>query len=601
MARHLYGGVAEYVIAKGTANAAILQPGATVTCWSAESGGSQYTDLLMSDGVTPIAGGELEADATGALPEWYGPDGVTSLWLDASGGEGPRRRAAPTSAAQTAVAVAADLATHAGQRNPHATRSVDLPDLYQPSVQAMLDAMTAGTVIRIAHRGSGQEFPEHTLVAYKSALAAGAEYIEVSVRLTADGVLVCHHDDDLTRMTDYTGSIEAWTYAALREKVKVRAQGLLGSGWGDQDIPTLKEVMDALYGKCVIFLEAKSNRSAPALQNFLTRFYPGAQNSVVIKQYYQSNMLDWGAANGYKTWAYVDANTTEAQLNTYDGSRVTMWGVPHTMTNARIVDVINRGKPVICWEVHRHVDVERLTNLKQDVGGVITPYGKSVSGLMCSRWVYLNKTLAPGGSVAFSPAVCPPGILGRDGYSETHAPHFENGRVYVNVVPNRSLLLGYWRAPADSGYTIFWDMVWPTLPGGTLHSGIAVCRAWDDIYEFNGTNQDSGVDASPGGYHTVFRSDGNMRVNKHVKGSTGGVTIGPAGDTATPAPAAGQVLSFSLQVTATQLILSRLDVGPYTYTATDSAFRGRWITASTGSVSSLAASPRFGPPSFTTP
>ncbi|NYV72994.1 SGNH/GDSL hydrolase family protein [Streptomyces sp. UH6] len=94
--RYLFGGIADYVIAPGEANVATLTAGVTVTAWDAATGGTQHTDLLGADGVSPILGGALTTDDDGAIPEFFGPDGVSSLYLDANGGSGPRRRTLTT-------------------------------------------------------------------------------------------------------------------------------------------------------------------------------------------------------------------------------------------------------------------------------------------------------------------------------------------------------------------------------------------------------------------------------------------------------------------------------------------------------------------------
>ncbi|MDX2681114.1 hypothetical protein [Streptomyces soliscabiei] len=94
MARYRFGGIADYVISVGTGNAATLQPSTTVTCWNADVGGTQYTDLTDTDGTTPLA--SLVSDSNGAVPEFYGPDGVTEMYLDANAGSGPRRRTLAT-------------------------------------------------------------------------------------------------------------------------------------------------------------------------------------------------------------------------------------------------------------------------------------------------------------------------------------------------------------------------------------------------------------------------------------------------------------------------------------------------------------------------
>lgn len=50
----------------------------TLTVWD-EPDGTQLTDLLDADGVTPIAA--ITVPATGQVPEFSGPDGVTSLYV----------------------------------------------------------------------------------------------------------------------------------------------------------------------------------------------------------------------------------------------------------------------------------------------------------------------------------------------------------------------------------------------------------------------------------------------------------------------------------------------------------------------------------------
>lgn len=54
----------------------------------------------------------------------------------------------------------------------------------------------------IAHRGASGILPEHTLVAYAAAHAAGADYIEPDVVLSKDGVPILLHDIHLEATTD---------------------------------------------------------------------------------------------------------------------------------------------------------------------------------------------------------------------------------------------------------------------------------------------------------------------------------------------------------------------------------------------------------------
>lgn len=94
MARHTFGGsLTDWTIALGdvatagsgaTGPAALVQRGATISFWSTQSGGTQYTDLLDSTGV---AISTITSDATtGEIPAFSGPDGVPAMWADAGAG-----------------------------------------------------------------------------------------------------------------------------------------------------------------------------------------------------------------------------------------------------------------------------------------------------------------------------------------------------------------------------------------------------------------------------------------------------------------------------------------------------------------------------------
>lgn len=75
---------------------------------------------------------------------------------------------------------------------------------------------TARAVRVVAHRGASHEHPEHTLAAYRQAVADGADALECDVRLTADQRLVCVHDRRVERTSDGRGVVSEMTYEELR-------------------------------------------------------------------------------------------------------------------------------------------------------------------------------------------------------------------------------------------------------------------------------------------------------------------------------------------------------------------------------------------------
>lgn len=66
-----------------------------------------------------------------------------------------------------------------------------------------------------AHRGGCALGPENTMAAFERGLAAGADGLELDVRLSSDGVVVVCHDATLDRTTDATGRIDRRTAAEL--------------------------------------------------------------------------------------------------------------------------------------------------------------------------------------------------------------------------------------------------------------------------------------------------------------------------------------------------------------------------------------------------
>ena len=52
-----------------------------------------------------------------------------------------------------------------------------------------------------AHRGACMMAPENTLEAFELALCLGADFLELDVRLTADGQVVVMHDANIIRVT----------------------------------------------------------------------------------------------------------------------------------------------------------------------------------------------------------------------------------------------------------------------------------------------------------------------------------------------------------------------------------------------------------------
>jgi glycerophosphoryl diester phosphodiesterase len=89
----------------------------------------------------------------------------------------------------------------------------------------------------VAHRGASADRPENTLGAFDAAATAGADIIEFDLRLTADGVPVVLHDEDLSRTTDGRGLVRETRLSEIKQLDASRGRG------PRQEVPTLAEAL----------------------------------------------------------------------------------------------------------------------------------------------------------------------------------------------------------------------------------------------------------------------------------------------------------------------------------------------------------------------
>ncbi len=92
----------------------------------------------------------------------------------------------------------------------------------------------------IGHRGAAAVAPENTGAGLRAGAAAGAAWIEIDTRLTADGVPVLVHDATLDRTTDGTGPVGA---AAAEALALLDAGSWFGPDFAGERIPTLADAL----------------------------------------------------------------------------------------------------------------------------------------------------------------------------------------------------------------------------------------------------------------------------------------------------------------------------------------------------------------------
>ena len=112
-----------------------------------------------------------------------------------------------------------------------------------------------------AHRGGAALAPENTLAAFDQSVAAGADGLELDVRLSRDGVVVVHHDRTLERTTNLRGAVSNATADELARAdaghhfMRGATRPFRGLGLG---VPTLASVL-ARYRDHRLIVEMKQN------------------------------------------------------------------------------------------------------------------------------------------------------------------------------------------------------------------------------------------------------------------------------------------------------------------------------------------------------
>ena len=138
-----------------------------------------------------------------------------------------------------------------------------------------------------AHRGGCDLGPENTIAAFDIGMSTGADGLELDVHLSADGIVVVHHDKTLDRTTNGSGPIAARTAQQL-ERVDAGywfkrgdAYPFRGQGIG---VPTLREVL-ARY------------RGVPTIVEI--KVYTAALGDAVAEEVRRADAVDYVCIAGY--------------------------------------------------------------------------------------------------------------------------------------------------------------------------------------------------------------------------------------------------------------------------------------------------------------
>jgi glycerophosphoryl diester phosphodiesterase len=237
--------------------------------------------------------------------------------------------------------------------------------------------------LNIAHRGGAALMPENTLAAFADAKARGCDGAELDVQLSADGIVVVHHDFRL--MAGVARKKDAWL-AAPGPRIKDLTLDELrrydighpqpGSAYAvkhplvrsvDAVVPTLAQVMALVSPVFRLMVELKCDAGADSADPvaLAEAAYAVAGNTAIYVGF------DWRAltplvARGAACWFTTDELQGDARpvIDAIAATGGQGWfpnfpdATPGNVAYAR-----SRGLKVGAWTVNDPADMRRLQNL----------------------------------------------------------------------------------------------------------------------------------------------------------------------------------------------------------------------------------------------
>jgi glycerophosphoryl diester phosphodiesterase len=223
--------------------------------------------------------------------------------------------------------------------------------------------------IPFAHRGGGVEAVENTMAAFEMSARLGYRYLETDVQMTADGVLLAFHDDDLARTCGRPGKISALPWSEVKTVLVA----------GKEPIPLLEDVIGG-FPQARINIEPKSTRAVDPFIEVVRR--TGCQSRICIGSFDGQRIARLRAAFGPTLCTSMKPTETARWLSAswLPGG----WGMPHVPVAQ--VPVERKGIPIVTsrtvkaahahgikihvWTIDNPGEMDRLLDLGVD--GIMT-------------------------------------------------------------------------------------------------------------------------------------------------------------------------------------------------------------------------------------
>ncbi|NFO67015.1 glycerophosphodiester phosphodiesterase [Clostridium botulinum] len=215
-----------------------------------------------------------------------------------------------------------------------------------------------------AHRGASINYPENTMKAFEMAVEQNADWIELDVQLTSDGIPVVMHDSNLYRITGVNKNIWEVTYNDIKD---LDCSSWFSSEFAGERISTLGEILDFAKKEHIkLNIELKPTGHEKDFEKIVidTINQKNFKNScVVTSQEYSTFQRIKEYDQEIKTIYVMSIALGDiTELTEADG-----FSVEASFITPRLVSMVhNSGKKIFAWTVNTRENMDKMIEMNVD-------------------------------------------------------------------------------------------------------------------------------------------------------------------------------------------------------------------------------------------
>ncbi|MGI6070876.1 MAG: glycerophosphodiester phosphodiesterase family protein [Blautia sp.] len=233
-----------------------------------------------------------------------------------------------------------------------------------------------------AHRGGAKYAPENTLSALAYAKEQMADYAEIDVQETKDGVLVLLHDNNLKRTTGKKKNIWSANYS---EVMKLDAGSSFSKKFAGEKVPTLREAVRFCGDSLNLIIEIKYNGHNADIVEKVVKVVEdyNLEGRVIICSMHYGFLQEIKEMNPDITTSYV---MSVAYGDMEDLEDADCLSVKYSYLNSLFVEKAHKeGKMVHAWTINTQWLMERMQRCQVD--NVITDTPAAARQVISGEWV----------------------------------------------------------------------------------------------------------------------------------------------------------------------------------------------------------------------